>query len=115
MGMKILRCWCSRLVQVQFPLEANFLLKLIYPSLRNNTKMTTVSTLLNYGKSRLHVSHSWFVLSEDGNMSVVVRLSGAANYSMYVAARYGEPIDFENWLVDYWGSMLCMYNHPKVK
>ena len=38
--------------QVQFPLETNFLLKLIYPSLRNNTKMTTLPTLYNYGKTR---------------------------------------------------------------
>ena len=30
--------------QVQFPLEANFLLKLIYPSLWSNTKMTTFPT-----------------------------------------------------------------------
>ena len=40
--------------QVQIPLEANFLLKLIYPSLRNNTKMTTLPTLCNYGKLDYH-------------------------------------------------------------
>ena len=39
--------------QVQFPQEANFLLKIIYPSLQSNTKMTTLSTLCNYGKTRV--------------------------------------------------------------
>ena len=39
------------LVLVQIPLEAKFLLKLIYPSLRSNTKMTTLPTLCNYGKT----------------------------------------------------------------
>ena len=35
---------------VQFPLEANFLLTLIYHSLRSNTKMTTLPTLYIAGK-----------------------------------------------------------------
>ena len=39
---------------VQIPLEENILLKLNYPSLRNNTKMTTLSALCNYGKTRIH-------------------------------------------------------------
>ena len=43
----------TKVFGVQIPLEANFLLKLIYPSLRNNTKMTTLPTLCNYGKTRL--------------------------------------------------------------
>ena len=41
--------------QVQIPLETNVLLKLNYPSLRNNTKMTTLPTLCNYGKTRIMV------------------------------------------------------------
>ena len=36
---------------VLIPLGANFLLKLIFPLLRNNTKLTTLSTLYNYGKN----------------------------------------------------------------
>ena len=36
--------------QVQFPLKANFLQKLIYSSLQSNTKMTTLTTLCITGK-----------------------------------------------------------------
>ena len=36
--------------QVQFPLETNSLLKLINPSLRSNTELTTLSTLYSMGK-----------------------------------------------------------------
>ena len=42
---------------VLIPLRANFLLKLIYPLLRNNTKLTTLSTLYNYGKTRVNLRH----------------------------------------------------------
>ena len=42
--MKILRCWWSN------PTGANFLL-LILTSLRNNTKLTTLPTLCNYGRT----------------------------------------------------------------
>ena len=46
------RHWDKVLVQqVQIPLEtANILLKLIYPSLRSNTKLTTLLTLCITGK-----------------------------------------------------------------
>ena len=46
--------------QVQFPLEANILPKLIYPSLQSNTKMTTLPTLCIYGKSRWCVNWGQF-------------------------------------------------------
>ena len=36
------------------------MLKLNYPSLQNNTKMTTLSTLCNYGKTRLRIPSVYF-------------------------------------------------------
>ena len=54
--------------QVQFPLEENTLLKLIYPSLRNNTKMTTLPTLCNYGKTRLCKMEFYAVFDLQGVM-----------------------------------------------
>ena len=54
------------------------------------------------------------MLSEIGDVSVAVRLSGAANYSIFAAARYEEPIDFEKWLMDYYADTLCMYNYTLI-
>ena len=45
--MKILRCWCS---WFKSHWTTNFLLKLIYPSLRSNTKLTTLPTLCVTGR-----------------------------------------------------------------
>ena len=61
-------------LQVQIPLEANILLKLIYCSPHNNTKMTTLPTLCNYGKTQIGKSEltcgckSW-------NNEVVLRIN----------------------------------------
>ena len=52
-GVKILRYWCSNPPEGKLFAEINFLLKLIYPLLRDNTQLTTLSTLYNYGKTQL--------------------------------------------------------------
>ena len=41
--------------QIQSPLEVNFLLALFCSSLRRNTKMPTLTTLCNYGKTQMMV------------------------------------------------------------
>ena len=53
MGMKILRCWCSNPTGCKLFAEINF------PLLRNNTKLTTLSTLYNYGKTPFDHSPVW--------------------------------------------------------
>ena len=39
--------------QQRYPKNVIFLLKLFFPLLQNNTKITTLPTLCNYGKTRL--------------------------------------------------------------
>ena len=46
----------SQSLRFQFPPEVNILLKLFCSSLRSNTKMPTLPTLCNYGKTRVNVA-----------------------------------------------------------
>ena len=78
-------CWYSTF-NCHSP-EANFLVKLIYPSVRNNTKMTTLPTLCNCEKTPLRqinmLQHPYERAFKTRSYGAIVIVTIHCNYSRF--------------------------------